>query len=128
MNTDIVFLHGLKIDTVIGVYDWERNIRQTVIIDLDMASNVRAAALTDRIEDALDYKAIAKRLTQFVSTSSFNLVETLAEHCMALLLTEFNISWARIKVNKQGAVSTARDVGVIIEREQSGIIRAENLD
>lgn len=115
---DIIFLHGLQIETVIGVYDWERNIRQAVIIDLDMASDVRTAALSDRIEDTLDYKAISKRLTHFVKDSSFNLVETLAERCAAILIAEFNIRWVRIKVNKQGAVSGARDVGVIIERER----------
>lgn len=115
---DIVFLHGLHIETVIGVYDWERHIHQTVILDLDLGCNVTTAATSDRIEDAIDYKAVAKRLTQFVTDSSFNLVETLAERCAELLLKEFGVPWLRLKVNKQGAVSTARDVGVVIERSQ----------
>jgi dihydroneopterin aldolase len=128
MKPDIIFLYGLNIDTVIGVYDWERKIRQTVIIDLELRTDVRKAALTDCIEDALDYKAVAKRLTKFISDSSFNLVETLAEHCIALLVTEFKLQWVRIKINKKGAVSGVEDVGVIIERERFGVLNAENLD
>lgn len=113
---DIVFLTGLHIDTIIGIYDWERNIRQSVILDLEMASDISRSAATDRIEDALDYKAVAKRLIEFVGNSNFNLVETLAERCAEILLQEFAIPWVRVKVNKIGAVTGARDVGVIIER------------
>lgn len=115
---DIVFVHGLRIDTVIGVYDWERNIRQTIILDLDMSCNVKTAALHDCIDDTLDYKAVTKRLIQFISDSNFNLVETLAERCAELLMNEFAVRWLRIKVNKPGAVRSAQDVGVIIERTQ----------
>ena len=75
---DIVFIRDLRIETVIGVYDWERKIRQTISLDLEMATNVRPAAVTDHIDDALDYKSVAKRLIQFVGESEFQLVETLA--------------------------------------------------
>ena len=113
---DIVFLRDLRIETVIGIYDWERNIKQTVVLDLEMASDVRKAAATERIEDALNYKAVAKRLIQFVGESNFQLVETLAERCAGIILNEFNVSWVRLSVNKIGAVTGARDVGVRIER------------
>ena len=113
---DIVFLRNLKIDTVIGIYDWERKIRQTVILDLEMGADVRRAAASESIEDALDYKAVAKRLIAFVEQSEFQLVETLAEHCAAIVREEFGVKWLRLSLNKIGAVSGAQDVGVIIER------------
>ncbi|CAK0779517.1 dihydroneopterin aldolase [Gammaproteobacteria bacterium] len=113
---DIIFLHDLRIETIIGVFDWERQVRQTVVIDLDMAADIRRAAATDCIDDALDYKAVAKRLIAFVEGSEFQLVETLAERIAAILLMEFSIGWVRVRVNKQGAVRGAKDVGVIIER------------
>jgi dihydroneopterin aldolase len=115
---DIVFIRGLKIDTVIGIYDWERNIRQTLILDLEMGMDNRRAASSDAIEDTLNYKAISKRLADFVGESQFQLVETLAERCAELLMTEFQVPWLRLTVNKKGAVSLAEDVGVIIERGQ----------
>lgn len=113
---DIVFIRSLKIDTVIGIYDWERKIRQEVILDLEMSSDVRRAAASEKIEDALDYKAVAKRLTAFVQQSQFQLVETLAERCAEIIRQEFAVPWVRLSVNKIGAVSGARDVGVVIER------------
>jgi len=115
---DIVFLRGLRIETTIGIYDWEKQIKQPVVLDLEMGVNVARAAATDRIEDALDYKRVAKRLKQFVAESRFELVETLAERCAALLREEFGIPWLRLSVNKIGAVSDATDVGVIIVRGQ----------
>ena len=116
MTVDIVFLHDLKVEAIIGAYEWERSIQQLVIIDLDMATDVRRAAATDRLEEALDYKAVAKRVRAFVEGSGFHLVETLAEEIAALVLTEFSVPWVRVRVNKQGAVRGATDVGVIIER------------
>ncbi len=117
---DIIYLRDLRIDTIIGIYEWERRVRQTVIIDLEMAADIRRAAATDNIEDTLNYKAVAKRLIAFVGESSFQLVETLAERIAEIVLREFDVPWVRLRVNKQGAVRGARDVGVIIERgEQS---------
>lgn len=113
---DIIFLRGLQIETVIGIYDWERKIRQTVVLDLEMAADIRKAAATDAIEDALDYKAVSKRLIAFVEESSFLLVETLAEKITAILLDEFDIPWVRLSLNKKGAIRGASDVGVLIER------------
>ncbi len=116
MNTDIVFLHDLTIETVIGIYDWERRIKQAVILDLDMATDVKKAASSDHIDDAMDYKAVAKRLIDYVSEAQFQLVETLAERVAEIVLTEFNVKWVRLRINKKGAVRYAGDVGIIIER------------
>lgn len=113
---DIVYIRDLKIDTVIGIFDWERRIRQTVSIDLEMATDIRKAAASDDIKDALDYKAVAKRLIAFVSESEFLLVETLAEKVAAIVLTEFNVPWLRLRLSKPGAVRGSQDVGLIIER------------
>jgi dihydroneopterin aldolase len=116
---DIVFIRDLRIETVIGIYDWEREITQTVIFDLEMGADIAKGAKTDAIEDALDYKAVSKRLVSFVSESRFQLVETLAERCAEIVLNEFQVPWVRLTLNKVGAVSAARDVGVIIERSRS---------
>jgi dihydroneopterin aldolase len=113
---DIIYLKELKIDTIIGVYSWERQIKQTVILDLEMACDIRKAAVTDHLTDTLNYKNVAKRLIEFVSHSEFQLIETLAERIAEIVLTEFEVPWVRLNLNKRGAVRGARDVGVIIER------------
>jgi dihydroneopterin aldolase len=113
---DIVFLRQLRIDTVIGIYEWERRTRQTLVLDLEMSADIARAAATDQISDTLDYKAVAKRLIQFVGESRFQLVETLAERCAAIIREEFGVRWVRLTLNKAGAVRGASDVGVIIER------------
>ena len=117
---DIVFLRGLRIETVIGIYEWEKEIRQPVILDLEMSADVAKAAASDRIEDAVNYKAVSKRLKQYVGEGRFELVETLAERCAEIIRNEFGVRWVRLTVNKIGAVSDARDVGVIIERGERG--------
>ncbi|NII11386.1 dihydroneopterin aldolase [Oleiagrimonas sp. C23AA] len=113
---DIVFIEKLRIDTVIGIYDWERQIRQTVQLDLEMAHDNTAPAATDSIDDALDYKAVSKRLIAFVEASDFGLVETLAERCAEIVRHEFNVPWLRLKLRKPGAVRGSKAVGVQIER------------
>jgi dihydroneopterin aldolase len=113
---DIVYINDLRIETVIGIYDWEREIRQVISIDLEMAADNRKAAATESIEDALNYKAVAKRLIQFVEASEFQLVETLAERVAEIVLEEFGVDWLRLKLGKPGAVTGSREVGVIIER------------
>lgn len=113
---DTIFIKDLRIDTVVGIYDWERKIRQTVILDIEMATDIRAAAKSDNIEDTLNYKAVAKRLMEFVRASEFQLVETLVEECARIIREEFAVPWVRIRLNKTGALRGARDVGVIIER------------
>lgn len=113
---DIIYLHGLKIDATIGIWDWEKAIKQTVVIDLDMGADIRKAAASDDVEDTLNYKAVAKRLQQFVGDSSFELVETLAEKIAEIVVSEFDVPWVRVKLNKPGAIRGSRDVGVLIER------------
>ncbi len=113
---DIVYLHDLKVDCVIGIFEWERRIKQTIHIDLDMAADIRPAAASDAIADTLDYKAVAKRLVDFAGHSQFQLVETLAEKIAGIVLTEFKVPWVRVRINKQGAVRNADAVGVLIER------------
>lgn len=116
---DIVFLKDLRIETVIGVYDWEREVKQTVVLDVEMSADVAKAAASDHIDDALDYKSVAKRLIEFVEQSEFQLVETMAERCVQIIRKEFGVAWVRLTLNKIGAVSSARDVGVIIERGEN---------
>ena len=113
---DIVYISDLRIETIIGIYDWEREIRQIVSIDLEMATDNRKAAATESIDDALNYKAVAKRLIQFAEESEFQLVETLAERMAETILEEFDVDWLRLKLGKPGAVTGSREVGVIIER------------
>lgn len=115
---DIIYIRDLRIETVIGIYEWERRIRQTVSLDLEMAADIARAASRDQIGDTLDYKAVAKRLIDFVGDSDFQLVETLAERSAALVLEEFSVPWLRLSVSKPGAVRGARDVGVTIERRR----------
>ncbi|HEB93616.1 MAG TPA: dihydroneopterin aldolase [Gammaproteobacteria bacterium] len=117
---DIIFLHGLTIETIIGIYDWERKEKQSIILDLDMGTDIRRAAASDAIENTLNYKAVAKHLIEFVGDSDFQLVETLAERVAEVVLTEFDVTWVRLRVNKQGAVRYAGDVGIIIERGERG--------
>lgn len=116
---DIIYLNDLKIETVIGIFDWERRIKQTVSIDLEMAADIARAAASDSIDDTLDYKAVAKRLIAFVGESQFQLVETLAERVAGIVLDEFGVPWVRVRINKRGAVRHAEDVGVVIERSRS---------
>ena len=119
MTRDRVFIEDLRIQTVIGVFDWEREITQTVSLDLEMAYDITGAAASDDIGDTLDYKAVAKRLIQFVEGSEFQLVEALAEHCARIVLEEFPIRHVRLKLSKPGAVRGSSAVGVIIERERT---------
>ena len=116
---DKIFIHGLKAEAIIGIYDWERQVRQTVLIDLEFAADVRKAALTDSIDDTLNYKRVAKRILAFVEGSQFHLVETLAEHVAMLVLDEFGTSWVRVILSKPGAVRSSRDVGVSLERDRA---------
>lgn len=113
---DIIFLHDLRVETIIGIFDWERRIRQTISVDLEMAADVRKAAAGDSIEQTLDYKAVAKRLIGFVESSDFGLVETLADEIARLVVTEFEVPWVKVTLHKPGAIRGAKDVGVIIER------------
>lgn len=122
---DIIFLTGLTTDCIIGIWDWERRVKQKVVVDLEMAADIRKAAASDAIEDTLDYKKVAKRLLQFVGDSQFQLVETLAERIAQVVVTEFNVAWVRVRLNKQGAIRGSRDVGILIERRREDYAAAK---
>lgn len=113
---DIVFIEDLRIDTVIGIYDWERRVHQTLSFDIEMAFDNTRPAASDNIADTLNYKDVSKRLIGYVAESSFGLVETLAERCALIIREEFGVSWVRLKLSKPGAVRGAKSVGVRIER------------
>lgn len=117
---DHVFIEGLEIDALIGIYDWERRVRQTLVFDIEMAFDNRVPAASDDIADTLNYKAVSKRVIAYVQQSEFGLVETLAERVAAIILDEFGVSRLRLKLSKPGAVRGARAVGVIIERSRPG--------
>ena len=113
---DIVYIRDLTIDTIIGINDWEREVRQTVSLDLEMSTDIRRAADSDDIADTIDYKGVAKRLIAFVEGTEFLLVETMAERVSDIIREEFGVTWLRLRVSKPGAVTGATDVGVVIER------------
>jgi 7,8-dihydroneopterin aldolase/epimerase/oxygenase len=121
-STDVIFLSGLTADCIVGIWDWERRVKQKVVLDVEMAADVRRAAASDSIEDTLDYKKVAKRLLAFVGESRYQLVETLAERVAELIVTEFGVPWVRVRLNKQGAIRGARDVGILIERRREDYV------
>lgn len=114
----MLYLHDLRVDCIIGIWDWERQTRQTIVLDLDMGVDIRAAAASDDLRDTLDYKAVAKRVIAFVEASEFRLVETLAERVAGLILQEFPVPWLRLRLDKHGAIRGAGQVGLVIERRR----------
>lgn len=120
---DRIFLRGLEVECVIGFIEWERRVKQTVVIDLEMPVDCRAAALVDEVEATLDYKKVAKRVAGFVEGTQFKLVETLAQRVALVVLEEFGIEWIRVSINKPGAIRGSRDVGVTIERTRADLTR-----
>lgn len=117
-QSDVIFLEDLRVETIVGIWEWERKIRQTVSIDLQLSADVSRAAEFDDIEHTLNYKLVAKRVQQFVAESSFQLVETMAQKIAELVLDEFKIAWIEVRVSKPGAIRNARNVGVLIRREK----------
>jgi len=118
---DRIFLHGLAAECIIGFIDWERRVKQTVVLDIELPVDCRHASLTDEVADTLDYKKVAKRVVAFIETSEFKLVETLAHRVALLILQEFGLEWVRISLNKPGAIRNSRDVGVVIERSRADL-------
>jgi len=115
---DIIFLNDIRVETIVGIWDWERRMPQTVSIDLEMGTDIRRAAKTDDIDSTLDYRAVAKRVTGFVAESEFQLIETMAERIAEIVTGEFSVPWIKVVVHKPGAVRGSNDVGVMIERGQ----------
>ena len=121
MKMDKIFIHALKTETIVGIFDWERQVKQTVVLDIEISADIRKAAITDSIDDTLNYKRVAKRVLAFIEGSSFHLVETLAEQVAMLILEEFAVSWVSIALSKPGAIRSSRDVGVTIERTRADL-------
>ena len=116
MAQDIVLIEDLRIETIIGIYDWEREVKQTIALDIEMAADNVKPACSENIDDALNYKAVSKRMIAYTEKSQFKLVETLAESLVEIIMNEFDVPWWRLKLSKVGAVTGSRSVGVIIER------------
>lgn len=113
---DTVFIRQLTVETVIGCYDWERTIKQKVVLDLEMDWDIRPAAGGDDLQFALDYSKVSEHLVRFIEGSEFLLIETMAEQCAAIVLNEFSVPWLRLTLAKPGAVPAANTVGLVIER------------
>jgi dihydroneopterin aldolase len=118
---DKIFIHALKTEAIIGIFDWERQVRQSVVLDIEISADTLKAALSDSIGDTLNYKRLAKRVLAFVEASQFHLVETLAEHIAMLILEEFGVAWVRLSLSKPGAIRGSRDVGVMLERDRAAL-------
>jgi len=119
--SDRIFLRELKAEAIIGIYDWERRVRQTISVDLEIPGDVRRAAASDRIEDTLNYKLVAKQVLAFIEASEYHLVETLVEQIAQLVLREFALEWVKVSLSKPGAIRGSRDVGVTIERSRADL-------
>ncbi len=116
MVSDSVFISGLSIEATIGVYDWERTIKQRLVLDLDMCFDIDRAAASDDLKYALDYSAVSQRIISYVEASSFQLLEALVEQVSSIVMNEFSVSGLRLKINKPGAVPEASSVGLVITR------------
>ena len=124
ISGDRIFLRGLTTECIIGFIDWERRVRQTVVVDLELPVDCRLAAVSDEVADTVDYKRVAKRVLAYIEASEFKLVETLAHRLALLLLEEFGVEWVRVSLNKPGAIRDSRDVGVVIERSRADLTAA----
>ena len=113
---DTLRIKGIKVETIVGVHDWERKLPRTVVIDVELQTDVARAAKKDSLKEALDYAAVAQEITTFVSTSDFQLIETLAERLAQILQQKFGVNWVKLEVHKPGAVPGTSDVSVAIER------------
>lgn len=120
---DRIFLHGLAVECIIGFIEWERRVKQTVVLDVEMPVDCTRAALSDDVGDTLDYKKVAKRIISFVEASEFKLVETLAHRTALLILHEFGIDWVRLSINKPGAIRHSKDVGVAVLRTRADLAK-----
>ena len=121
---DRIFLRGLTAECIIGFIDWERRVKQTIVVDLELHVDCRRASASDDVADTVDYKKVAKRVLAYIEASEFRLVETLAHRLALLLLEEFGLEWVRISLNKPGAIRSSRDVGVVIERSRADLTAA----
>jgi 7,8-dihydroneopterin aldolase/epimerase/oxygenase len=115
-NVDKLFVRDLRVEAIIGFWEWERRVKQIVSIDLEIATDSKAAASVDEVEAALNYERLSERVLEFVGASQFKLVETLAEAIARIVVSEFGAAWVKVSVAKPGAIPRAREVGIVIER------------
>jgi len=113
---DTIFVTDLRVETIVGIWEWERQVPQTVRIDLEMAADIKRAAASDSIEATLDYRAVAKRVADFVAQSRYQLIESMAEGIAEVIAGEFDVPWVKVSVHKPWAVRGSKDVGIVIER------------
>ena len=118
VGRDRVTVTGLEVEAVIGIHDWERRVRQRLLVDLEVATDAARVAAADDISLAVDYSALSDRVGEFICLGSYRLLETLAEEAAAMILAEFGVEWLRLKVSKPGAVPAADSVAVVIERSR----------
>ncbi|MBC9131019.1 dihydroneopterin aldolase [Frischella sp. Ac48] len=121
MFKDRVFIEGLSIITTIGVYEWEKSIKQKLILDIEMAWDNRIAGLSDDVNDCLNYAQISQAIIDYLQHHQFNLIESVAENVAALLIDHYFTPWVRVKVSKPTAVASARNVAIMIERQKENI-------
>jgi dihydroneopterin aldolase len=120
-TSDRVFLRELAVECIIGFLDWERLVKQTVYLDIEVPVDCRLAAVSDDVAATLDYKRLSKVVIAFVAASEFQLVETLADRTARHILQQFDIPWVKLTINKRGAIRASRDVGVAIERTRADL-------
>jgi dihydroneopterin aldolase len=117
---DIVFVKDLRFKTIVGCWDWERQLPQYISIDLEMGWDVRKTAASKKLDDALNYKSVSKRVEEFVVAEQFELVETAADSIAAMVMSEFSVPWIRVAIHKPFAVARSKSVGVVVERGERG--------
>jgi len=122
---DRIFIRGLEVECIIGFIDWERRVKQKVVLDLEVPVDCARAARADDVADTLDYKQVVDQVTALVAGSAFMLVETMAQRIAELILKEFHVDWIRVTVNKPGAIRGLRDVGVTLERHQADLAASQ---
>ena len=119
---DIVFIRDLKLSARIGVWEWEQQIKQNLVIDLDLGTDIRKAGKSDELADAINYKNVALRVSDYVSSNNHRLIEAVAENIATIILSEFDVIWCKVKVTKPRAVEKSKSVGVIITREKEAAV------
>ncbi|GAB2996651.1 dihydroneopterin aldolase [Psychrosphaera aestuarii] len=119
MIQDIVFIEALKVDTVIGVYEWEKSIQQTLQFDVEMRTDISAAAKVDDLSKTVDYAVVAEDIVRLAKDNQAELIETVAEKVAEQILTHYSVNSVKITLRKLGAVASTKSVGVIIERDSS---------
>ncbi len=119
MTLDKVFIEQLEVITTIGVYDWEQQIKQKLVLDIEMAHDNQPAGKSDDGQDALDYSQVSEAVLSHIENGRFLLVERVAEEVAELIMQRFSVPWVKIRLAKPGAVPQARAVGVVIERGQA---------